>query len=367
MNIVHHPNQQNQMPVPLSYAAHPKPDFVFPRRPPTPIQYQNMSPMLAKADPQSPSRSLYSAASNHSQHTQSHSNHPQERHPLLSWISDDIRNHMIAMLGEFMGTFSFLFFALAAVQTANAKPDTLPKLDFLSGSPSLLQIMYISFAFGGSLAVNVWVFFRVSGGQFNPAVTFGLCLIGAVPWQRGVLLVPAQLLGAVATSSLVSNIFPGDFKTQSNLAPGVTPNQGMVIEMMLTLLLVFTIMMLAAENHRGSFMAPLGIGIALFIGHMIGINFTGAAINPARSFGPDVVLEDFKGSHWIYYIGPLLGAFVAAGLYKLLKFLEYTTANPGQDDDGLDVYRVVTRPVPGMKRRHSGESMNSLTPLAAYH
>ncbi|KAK0113365.1 hypothetical protein ONS95_013619 [Cadophora gregata] len=270
------------------------------------------------------------------------------------------------MLGEFMGTFSFLFFALTAVQTANAKPDTLPRIDFLFNSPSLLQIVYISAAFGGSLAVNVWIFFRVSGGQFNPAVTFGLCLVGAVPWQRGALLVPTQLLGATAASLLVSDLFPGEFNTQSNLASGVSVNQGFVIEMMMTLLLVFTIMMLAVENHRGSFLAPLGIGIALFMGHMIGINFTGAAINPARSFGPDVILGDFKGNHWIYYIGPLMGGLLAAVFYKLLKFLEFSTANPGQDDDGLDIYRIVTSRPPALRRRNSNESVTSLTPLA-YH
>ncbi|KAH7327010.1 aquaporin [Rhexocercosporidium sp. MPI-PUGE-AT-0058] len=307
-------SHKKQMPIPLAYTSHSKSDFVFPRRPPTPAQYS--TPTLAKTEP------VYD----------------RSRHPLLTWVSDEVRNHLIAVLGEFLGTFSFLFFALSAVQTANSKPDTLPRIDFLSTSPSLLQIVYISFAFGGSLAVNVWVFFRISGGQFNPAVTFGLCLVGAVPWQRGALLVPAQLLGAAASSLMVSNTFPGDFNTQSNLATGVTVNQGFVIEMMLALLLVFTIMMLAVENHRGTFLAPLGIGLALFMGHMIGVNFTGAAINPARSFGPDVVLGDFKGNHWIYYIGPLLGAFLAAVIYKVLKFLEYTTANPGQDDDGLDIY-----------------------------
>lgn len=90
----------------------------------------------------------------------------------LDWIGDSLRNHVIAMLGEFMGTTMFLLMALTAVQTANAKPDTLPRTDILSASPSLLQITYIAMSFGLSLMVNVWVFFRISGGMFNPAVRY---------------------------------------------------------------------------------------------------------------------------------------------------------------------------------------------------
>jgi aquaporin related protein len=62
--------------------------------------------------------------------------------------------------------------------------------------------------------------------------------------------------------------------------------------------------------------------------------FTGASLNPARSFGPDVVLGTFDSYHWIYWIGPLLGAILAAVFYRLLKNLEYETASPGVDSDG---------------------------------
>jgi aquaporin related protein len=60
-------------------------------------------------------------------------------------------------------------------------------------------------------------------------------------------------------------------------------------------------------------------------------------LNPARSFGPDVVLGKFDGYHWIYWIGPLIGAVIAVLFYRLIKFLEYETANPGADDDGRDL------------------------------
>lgn len=86
------------------------------------------------------------------------------------------RGHIIAMIAEFTGTMMFLFFSYAAAQIGNEKADTLRPLLQQPG-PSLLQIAYISAVFGVSLAVNVWIFYRVSGGMFNPAV--GL----TNPWQ----------------------------------------------------------------------------------------------------------------------------------------------------------------------------------------
>lgn len=89
-------------------------------------------------------------------------NHPGERRA-LGWLPNRIRHLLIAFLGEFIGTFLFLFLAFAATQTAN---------NLLGNRPMDIEsLMYISLAFGFSLAVNVWVFFRVSGGLFNPAVS----------------------------------------------------------------------------------------------------------------------------------------------------------------------------------------------------
>ena len=103
--------------------------------------------------------------------------------------------------------------------------------------------------------------------------------------------------------------------------------------MFLTAELVFTIFMLAAEKHKGTFIAPIGIGLSLFIAELSGVYYTGGSLNPARSFGPCVVVHTFEDYHWIYWIGPLLGSLLASGFYKFIKMLEYETANPGQDFD----------------------------------
>jgi aquaporin rerated protein, other eukaryote len=91
--------------------------------------------------------------------------------------------------------------------------------------------------------------------------------------------------------------------------------------------------MLAAEKHKGTYLAPIGIGLSLFIAELSGVYYTGGSLNPARSFGPDVVNGKFNGYHWIYWLGPAMGSVIAVIFYRLIKALEYETANPGQDFD----------------------------------
>lgn len=97
--------------------------------------------------------------------------------------------------------------------------------------------------------------------------------------------------------------------------------------------LVFTILMLAKEKHRSTFIAPVGIGLALFVAEMVGVYYTGGSLNPARSFGPCVIAGSFDPEHWIYWVGPGMGCLFAIAFYKFIKTLEYEMANPGQDGD----------------------------------
>jgi aquaporin related protein len=75
---------------------------------------------------------------------------------------------------------------------------------------------------------------------------------------------------------------------------------GLFLEMFMTAELVFVIFMLAAEKHKATFLAPVGIGLALFIAELAGVYYTGGSLNPARSFGPAVVAHSFESYHWIY-------------------------------------------------------------------
>jgi aquaporin related protein len=99
-----------------------------------------------------------------------------------------------------------------------------------------------------------------------------MVITGTLPWVRGILLLPAQILGGIVAAALVRCMFPGPLVVNTTLANDVTPAQGVFIEMFLTSLLVFTILMLAAEKHYGTFMAPVGIGIALFVAMIAGMS-----------------------------------------------------------------------------------------------
>jgi len=232
-------------------------------------------------------------------YTEDPKRHGETRLPGFGWLPNRIRHLFISCLGEFVGTFLFLFFAFTATQVAN---------NLLGENPMNIEsLMYISLAFGFSLAVNVWIFFRISGGLFNPAVTVAMGLIGAVPWTKAALLIVAQLLAGITAAGLVSTLFPGPLSVRTTLSPETSVVRGLFIEMFLTAQLVFCIFMLAAEKHRSTFIAPIGIGLALFVAEMAGVYFTGGSLNPARTFGPAVVLHSFDGYHWIYWIGPLLG------------------------------------------------------------
>ncbi|KAI1347343.1 aquaporin-like protein [Xylaria sp. FL0043] len=248
---------------------------------------------------------------------------------VLNRLPLEVKNHIVAVLSEFAGTFMFLLFAFGGTNAVNSAPSQGQPEDLAANAAKLL---FISLCFGMSLAVNAWVFFRISGGLFNPAVTIGMMVVGAVPYLRGVLVIISQLLGGIAASAVVLGILPGELKVSTTLGGGASIVQGLFIEIFLTTQLVFTIFMLAAEKHRATFIAPVGIGLSLFIAELMGVYYTGGSLNPARSLGPSVVTGSFVGYHWIYHVGPILGALLASGFYVLIKALEYETVSPGVDD-----------------------------------
>jgi aquaporin related protein len=160
-----------------------------------------------------------------------------------------------------------------------------------------------------------------------------MALVGAVGPVKAILLTIAQILGAIAAAAIVSGLFPGPLLVRTTLNPFTSVLRGLFIEMFLTALLIFTIFMLVAEKHKATFLAPIGIGLALFVAELAGVWFTGGSLNPARSFGPEVVTKSFARHHWIYWVGPFLGSLLALLFYRLVKALEYETANPDPNAD----------------------------------
>ncbi|KAK8136413.1 aquaporin rerated protein [Apiospora sp. TS-2023a] len=244
-----------------------------------------------------------------------------------------LQQHVVAATGEFVGTFMFLFMGysghLMILDQAAAGGSSVASL-----SLGFLSTMAVGFTYGFSLLVSVWAFYRISGGLFNPAVTLGLSLAGQLPWTRAAFLMPTQLIACMCAGGLVRAMFPGDLAgVNTILEPGVNIAQGLFAEMFFTAYLVFVVLMLAAEKSRDTFLAPVGIGLALLVAEIPGVYYTGGSLNPARSFGCAVASTSFPGYHWIYWLGPCLGAMLAAAYFKFVKAWHYEEANPGQDAD----------------------------------
>ncbi|KAK0277891.1 hypothetical protein LTR35_009727 [Friedmanniomyces endolithicus] len=255
------------------------------------------------------------------------------RLPFSNWMNSSFKNHFVAALGEFVGTTMFLFFAFAGTQVANAGAQTSDNTTTNQSTGfSPIVLMYIAVVFGFSLMVNVWIFFRISGGLFNPAVTLAMVMVGSIGYVRAALLLVSQIAGAIFSSYIVKVLFPTSFNVRTTLSSSTSVVSGVFIEAILTAELVFAIFMLAKEKHKATFMAPVGIGLALFVAELVGVYYTGGSLNPARSFGPCVVTGKFDSEHWIYWVGPAAGAIVAVAFYKFIKILEYEMANPGQDE-----------------------------------
>ncbi|KAM0281450.1 hypothetical protein ACHAQH_003479 [Verticillium albo-atrum] len=245
-------------------------------------------------------------------------------------------NNVTAVLGEFVGTFLFLFFSFAGTQLANTPAPT-------GNEPNHTALIFVALSFGVSLTANVWAFYRITGGMFNPVVTLALIICGGLPITRALLIMPTQILAGMAAAGVVSAILPGPLAVTTTLGGGANTAQGLFIEMFLTAQLVFVILMLAVEKHRSTFLAPVGIGSAFFLAELVGCYWTGGSLNPARSFGPAVVTRSFPSYHWIYWLGPVMGSLLASGFYLLLKAMQYQECNPGQDSCGADPERQEER------------------------
>lgn len=243
-----------------------------------------------------------------------------------------VREDFKAASVEFIGTNVFLLLLLGAVQSSDLSVIAEHGEEHArTAHPSLDHIIFISTAAGVSLLGSAWMFYRITGGLFNPAVSLATFLIGEIGWVRFLLYVLAQILGAISAAGLVAALMPGPFTPINRLGDNVNLAQGLFIEVFATTVLLLAILMLAAEKHKATPIAPIGISMTLFAIHLWAVPLTGASMNPARSFGP-AVITGFKGNshHWIYWVGPFLGTFLAVGFYAWLKHTKYWTINPDQ-------------------------------------
>ncbi|CAH8273528.1 unnamed protein product [Arabidopsis lyrata] len=184
-------------------------------------------------------------------------------------------------------------------------------------TPSGLVAASLSHAFALFVAVSVGA--NVSGGHVNPAVTFGAFIGGNITLLRAVLYWIAQLLGAVV-ACLLLKVSTGGMETAAfSLSHGVTPWNAVVFEIVMTFGLVYTVYATAVDPKKGDIgiVAPLAIGLIVGANILVGGAFDGASMNPAVSFGPAVVSWTWT-NHWVYWVGPFIGAAIAATVYDTI-------------------------------------------------
>ena len=225
---------------------------------------------------------------------------------------------------EFVGAFT-LIFAGAGATLAFEKVFLSP---FLQGGGSAdlasgLALVGIALANGLAIGVMVSAVGHISGGHFNPAITLGFLLTRRLAGALAITYWAAQLSGAALAALLLKWIFPMQVRNAAKLgAPGlghhVTHWQGFVIEIVLTFLLVWVIFATAVDP-RGAFkqIAGLAIGLTISLDVLMGGGLTGAAMNPARAFGPELVQNAWHNC-WIWYAGPFAGGALAALIYEWL-------------------------------------------------
>jgi aquaporin Z len=235
-------------------------------------------------------------------------------------VEGDVFRRSVA---ELVGAFALTFVGAGAVMT--------------NGS----NLVAIAAAHGLILAIMVSALGHISGGHFNPAVTFGFLITGRIaPVLAGAYWI-AQFVGAALAALILKWVFPDQVVEAAKLgAPALNERiaiaPGFVLEAVMTFFLVWVVFATAADP-RGAFKSISGFAIGLTVGAdiLIGGPLTGAAMNPARAFGPQLVQGEWADG-WLWYLAPLVGGGLAALAYEYLYLRPLRPVPVGPPETGIE-------------------------------
>jgi aquaporin TIP len=215
------------------------------------------------------------------------------------------------LLAEFVGTFALIFIGAGSIVAQGNE---------ITGVTPGSGLITIALAHGLAIGTMVSAVGHVSGGHFNPAVTTGLWVARRIGSWEAVAYVVTQLAAGIAAAFVLRWVVPQSFWEPAALGATVyivSGAQAIAIEAILTFFLVWVVFATAVDPE-GSFnkVAGLAIGFVIAMDIMMGGPFTGASMNPARSLGPAVAGGEYTGI-WVYFIGPVIGATLAAVAYDL--------------------------------------------------
>jgi len=254
--------------------------------------------------------------------------------------SETLRQTTTHCLTEFLATALFIYIGcgacISSFYTEKADHPDLSEVD----SP---RLTIIAMAHGFSILLLVFATAHVSGGHINPVVSLAMIATGNIRLKKGLAYIFCQFTGGIAGALMLRASFTKDSAGSMgahNLGNGVTPLGGIIIEFVLTFLLVYVIFSMAVNPNAPPGLAPIAIGLAVLVDHLVGVPFTGASMNPARTLAAALVSQTNFNHLYVYFIGPPLGA-LAAGLayqygvvnYTLKVQFEGKIANPSDDNN----------------------------------
>lgn len=212
------------------------------------------------------------------------------------------------LVAEFVGTALFVFFGVSSIVVNAATNNSI-------------GVVGISLAHGVGMAIIVSMTMSISGGHINPAVSVAVWLAQKIDGRTLGQYVAAQLLGGVVGALLVKGFLPGAAGRVASLGtPQLTGAmslmQGIGVEAVLTFFLVCAVFGTAVSTQAPK-LGGFGIGLAITVCGLAAGPLTGAAMNPARAFGPALVAWEWHGQA-VYWLGPLVGATVAGALWKFM-------------------------------------------------
>jgi MIP family channel proteins len=213
-------------------------------------------------------------------------------------------------VAEFIATFFLVFVGVGAILS-----------DAFLASTSfgkVFGLLGVALAHGLALSMAIAVTMHISGGHVNPAVSIAFWIARRLSLQDMIGYVVAQLLGATFAAFLLKVFTPAEIFDFNNGVPalsGIEVVQGTGIEVVLTFFLVFVIWAVAVDKRGPAVLAPFAIGLTVTFDTLAGGAFTGAAVNPARWFGPALAGGGFSDAV-VWTAGPILGALLASLLYE---------------------------------------------------
>ena len=248
-------------------------------------------------------------------------------HPMADFRNP--RQEWRRLVSELYGTFLLVLVAAGGGMMSQAFPDTISRTAAVV-APGLM-VMGIILFMG-----------KVSGAHLNPAVTLAFALRGDFPWRRVPGYIVVQLIGASLAAWLLQAVIGVSATFGSNYpAEGYSSFQAFLMEALLTLGLVSVILGTASGAQNIGVIGALGVGSYIALAGLWGSPISGASMNPARTFGPDLAGLDFT-DYWVYVAGPITGAVIAVLLAFVLR--GYGGGRSGSEAAQGVLDTVVSRP-----------------------